>query len=331
MNRYNFDDRDQFAEDILKMLESGSPNDVKIILSDGNIFANKDILMARSEYFRTMLSNNKFIEGETSTVDMSHCRKAVMEKIIKFLFIGAVTFTDLSLIQHLELFHMAKMMLLEKFQEQLEEYVINDVIIESGDDVEFLRELISALKIANQYNLEDIKFYIIERILFSFDDILSDAESSNSFKSLPFSLIREINQFVLPLTCLGGQPNLKLRFDSFIIWLSENEITEEQKDEIVESFEFEGFTVEELMTSIRDSGLYPANKIDQRVLVLFKEQSNLLEEKEKSLKEKDKLLKAKNSLLSNQDITLREKNQEILRIKAAFVKLSVERLNRFKV
>ena len=73
--------RDLFVEDILRMLERGSLNDVKIVLSDGEIFANKDILMARSEYFATMFSNKKFKEGETDSVDMSHCSKAIMEKI----------------------------------------------------------------------------------------------------------------------------------------------------------------------------------------------------------------------------------------------------------
>ena len=47
-----------------KMSERGSLNDVKITLSDGEIVANKDILMARSEYFSTMFSNDKFIEGD---------------------------------------------------------------------------------------------------------------------------------------------------------------------------------------------------------------------------------------------------------------------------
>ena len=50
--------------------------------------ANRDILMARNDYFATMFSDGKFIEGQTSSVDMSHCSKAVMEKIIKFLFSG---------------------------------------------------------------------------------------------------------------------------------------------------------------------------------------------------------------------------------------------------
>ena len=115
MDQYNFEDRKQFDEDILKLLERGSSNDVKIKLSDGEINANKDILMARSEYFKTMFGTDKFLEGETSTVDMSHTSKAVMEKIIKFLFTGAVMFGDLSLAQLVELSHLSERLLLEKF------------------------------------------------------------------------------------------------------------------------------------------------------------------------------------------------------------------------
>ena len=115
----DFDDRDKFNEDILKMLKRGSPNDVKIKLNDGEMFANKDILMARSEYFSTMFSNNKFIEGETSSVDMTHCSKAVMAEIIEFLFSGVAMFRDLSLVQLVELSHISKMMLMSKFQKQV--------------------------------------------------------------------------------------------------------------------------------------------------------------------------------------------------------------------
>ena len=97
----SFEDRDKLLDDLIRMMEQGSLNDVKIKLSDGEIAANKDILMARSDYFANMFSNNKFIEGETGSVDMSHCSKAIMEKIIKFLFSGTIIFKGLSLIQWL--------------------------------------------------------------------------------------------------------------------------------------------------------------------------------------------------------------------------------------
>ena len=46
MEDHSFQDKDKLAEDLNKMLEHGSLNDVQIKLSDGEIVANKDILMA---------------------------------------------------------------------------------------------------------------------------------------------------------------------------------------------------------------------------------------------------------------------------------------------
>ena len=45
---YSFEDRDSLVEDLLRMLERGSLNDRKVKLSDEEITANKDMLMARS-------------------------------------------------------------------------------------------------------------------------------------------------------------------------------------------------------------------------------------------------------------------------------------------
>ena len=64
MENYEFDDRKQFAKDILKMLERGSPNDVKIKCEDGDISANRDILTARSEYFATMLATTSSLRAK---------------------------------------------------------------------------------------------------------------------------------------------------------------------------------------------------------------------------------------------------------------------------
>ena len=68
-----------------------------------------------------------------------------------------------------------------------------------------------------------------------------------------------------------SSPTAMQRFEAFMVWLAKNEATEEQKNEIVESINFEEFSVEELMTSVRNSGLYSGSKIDKRVLQLFKD------------------------------------------------------------
>ena len=89
----------KFAEDILQLLKNRSRSDVRIILEDGEILANKDVLSTRCEYFAAMFSNKdvKFIEEETNSVDMSHCSKVIMDKLIKFLFSGDMYLYDLSL------------------------------------------------------------------------------------------------------------------------------------------------------------------------------------------------------------------------------------------
>ena len=148
----SFEDRDKLLDDLIRMMEQGSLNDVKIKVSDGEIAANKDILIVRSDYFATMFSNSKFVEGETGFVDMSHCdcSKAVMEKIIKFIFSGIIKFRDLSLIQLLELSHMSEMMLLDKIKSEVDNFVILVYLRENCvKDVKFLLEVISGLKFAN--------------------------------------------------------------------------------------------------------------------------------------------------------------------------------------
>ena len=189
-----------FVEDIVKILERGSLNDAKIKLSDGEIVANRDILMARSEYFATMFSNNKFVEGETSSVDMSYFRKAVMEKIINFLFSGEMTITQMALEQLLELTHATDMMLLTKLKEKVEDYFKDEVIVNSRKNVKFLAELIEGIKVADQYNLTDIKETITVELYFGLKKIPNDVSASDSFKTLPFYLIKDI--FLYDASCL---------------------------------------------------------------------------------------------------------------------------------
>ena len=43
---------------MMEMLTSGTSNDVKIVLKDGEIFTNKDVLSSQSDYFTTMFSNH---------------------------------------------------------------------------------------------------------------------------------------------------------------------------------------------------------------------------------------------------------------------------------
>ena len=75
-----------------------------------------------------------------------------------------------------------------------------------------------------------------------------------------------------------------------MVWLTENEASEKQKTEIVESFNFEDFTAEELLTSVRDSGLYSAKRIDERVLDLLKNKDMKIKELKNTIDEAKKYI-----------------------------------------
>ena len=65
----------KFQRDMLMMLEKGTPNDVTIILKDGELKANKDVLVRRCSYFETILYNKNFVEGQTNCIKMKNYEK----------------------------------------------------------------------------------------------------------------------------------------------------------------------------------------------------------------------------------------------------------------
>ena len=139
-------------------------------------------------------------------------------------------------------------------------------------------ELIRCLQLADHYNFKKMKTRILGTIyFFLLKRIPVDADGLDYFKALPFNLIKDIFLLGKNVVILNGvngppfdPPTAIQVLQAFMVWLSENEATEEQKSEIVDSFNFEEFTLEELITSVWDSGLYPTKRIDERVLKLFK-------------------------------------------------------------
>ena len=128
---------------------------------------------------------------------------------------------------------------------------------------------------------------MIKKIDCNLEAILNDVTATDAFKTLPFNLIKDIFQ---AKKRFRGQTKRRNRFKAFVVWLSANEASEEQKTEIVESFDFDYFTAEELLTSVRDSGLYSAKRIDKRVLDLIKEKELKNKELRDTLEEAKKYI-----------------------------------------
>ena len=109
---FDADFKDDFTQGMLRMLSQGSSNDVRIILSDGEIIANKDVLAAQCEYFAANFRWKERTKDSSDNIDNTVCSKGVMERIIKYLFTGTIKYKDLELMQLLELLNQVRKMLL---------------------------------------------------------------------------------------------------------------------------------------------------------------------------------------------------------------------------
>ena len=153
------------------MITSGTSNDVRILLEDGEILANKDVLCARSDYFSTMFSNNnqvRFVEGETNKVDMSHCSKVIMEKIIKYFFSGDMILHDLCLPDLVKMLNMTSMMMMDDTHSFIKDYVL-ELIPDSGVNSACLPELVISLMLTKNFGLDEIKEALVQELFMSFE------------------------------------------------------------------------------------------------------------------------------------------------------------------
>ena len=281
--RFVVDNTSELIRDLLNMAKGGTTNDVKIILEDGEIFANKAILIARSDYFATMLSNsnkNQFVEGRTNSVDLSFCSKVVMEKIINYLFSGRMNLHELSVPNMINILNMAKMMLMDSLCERIET-ILSEFIFLDTEYPRIIPELINGVVLAERYNLVNVKNELCKSIALSLKDIINAPEifdESDHFRTLPIHIVKQIllqekvNSFYDVFNSEDFKSVSMARLQGFMFWLSGNECRDDDEDkkEIVENIDLETFTIEELFSVVRKSGLFSVEMVDQRILHILK-------------------------------------------------------------
>ena len=78
-------------EDALDHVKQVLPDDVKIQVSDGEIWTNKALLMVSSEYFSAMLDEEKFREGKEGVGSLKKYSKEVVSKVINYFYSGKIS------------------------------------------------------------------------------------------------------------------------------------------------------------------------------------------------------------------------------------------------
>ena len=81
-----------------------------------------------------------------------------------------------------------------------------------------------------------------------------------------------------------------VRLNILVTWLSANSVDVEVKEEILQTLNFDDFTGKQLASAVRKSGLYPADKIIERMdQLLEKKEGKIRMVKEEIRKENDRL------------------------------------------
>ena len=265
------DGKDKLFKDLLKMLSGGSSNDVKIVLEDGEILANKDVLSARCDYFATCFSKFKFTEGQTDTVDLSYCSKVIMEKIIHYLFSGRMELQDLSLSELIKMMNMASMLLLDELLTGTEKFVLG-FLPDTGVNCGSLPDLVEGLILVDQFKLQSIKDALVLELHLSLMDVVhipDVVQESEAFKHLPVNLLKDVLQGDLyEYVAIDSLPTEKEKVNAFVYWLSENECDDQDKRKIKNLFDLDDFTEQELLADVKRSGLFSIQEIDNKVKAL---------------------------------------------------------------
>ena len=220
---------EKLAKDMLTMLKDGSSNDVKIILDDGELSANKDVLAARCDYFAATFRYNNNNNKESGDIRIKDCSKKVMERIVEFLFTGVLKFKDLDLHSLMSLAdQIRKLVLGVDLEKSVEKFLVEDLIttmIELPLGAAYFlqtvikeQNLISSYHYAFNLNLETIQCVLatmIAFIIFCSDIDLEDVKKI--VVDLPMTLFRGTLQPCHCFNCDDVMNRLTSKFSTLSI------------------------------------------------------------------------------------------------------------------
>ena len=327
------------ADELMTFLTKGTPNDVndvKIVLRDGEIKANKGLLCFRSKYFSTMfgdgidqdqsrdgIESQGMKEAHSKMVTMDYCSKDVMWQVLRSLFGGETNLTKISLMPLLEMMKVTSIMLLADLSTEVEDYTnlaLENVRNEKGELFQegfaTFSECLQGLRFIHdkpENLIVSVRASLIKRIY----QLLENTEANREdFQMLPIMLIKEVLLFDDDKI---EKKSDKVRLDSFAIWFAKNEesCTDDDKKEIRASIDFNKFSIEDLLTYVEESKLYTTKETKQRVIQINKQ-------KDESLKEKDETILAKENLLEMVTVT----KDKIIREKEEAIRIGVEDMQR---
>ena len=316
-------DESEVIKDLVAHLQDPGFSDIKIEATDGEVPANKTILSMRSLYCRRMFSaSSNFVESSTGRVKLPY-PKVVIEKVVTYLYSGKMSCDEMALRPLLDLLELLNMMNLSEQFLKLEAFVVKNIVNKKYPFPDCLK----CLDVSSKMGLDTVGETLLAHLGQNFLRISELEEVGELSEEMVIWLLEEKTE-------VETQTIHRLR--TFVTWLSDNSIDDEKDEEIVkqrialeekvlESLDFEHFTYRELVSDVKDSGLYDTNKIMERMELLFEikdidlqtlrrdmmDTEDILEQKEIEIDSMKKAKKKMEELHAREIESLRKKEKEL--------------------
>ena len=259
------EDLKEVINDFASMLENGTSNDVTILLEDGEIKANKDVLVARSSYFSSMLNNdNNYVESQSGVVNLNYAKKAVMHGIVYYLFAGQIDYKTFTIEQLVEMMTLTRMMSIDKLSLGIENHLTSIL----GEKEMLIGDMLKGFVLARRFNLD----YMIK--LFVNAIHMTEDYSEDCVEALQNLTVDEIRTLFLTVddkaqTAATNQSKLC----SFYIWYRNKSnsklMKDEDKREILGTFDLTKLSEDKLL-GVRKWNLFTNDEVDKSLVAIIK-------------------------------------------------------------
>ena len=251
------DNKEKLSKNLAAHLQDPEFCDVKIICSDGDIPASKTILGMNSQYFRSMFSaSSNFEESQAGRVQLPYT-KAVVEKVVLYLYTGEMSCEDLAFRPIIDLLELLDLMNLPEEHSTLMEY-FKDKILEGKFA---LSECVDSLEFClKQPGMESVGGSLLDYLGPSHLNILITPAKKKDY--LEYFNLGEPQDGLLDkevVRCYLEGPCFALTPDSVNIIL--NLVENDQHQEDMEITELEFMAAHHLGDRATDYGEMPPNKV----------------------------------------------------------------------
>ena len=280
----------EVVNDLVSMLENGTSNDVTITLMDGEIKANKDVLMARSNYFSSMLRNDsKYVESQSGIVNMSYVKKSNLEGIIYFLFGRQMDFEAYTIEQLVEMMNLTRMMSIDGLFRGIENQLLSNLRKKEAA----LEDVLKGYALAHRYSLDSTIEPFVNVTNMKLDN---EKDSHLKFNMYIMDLTFDMIKTLFLTVDDKSQPAISSlkRLKRFKSW-SKNSIlmNEEDKKKILGTFDLKKFSEDQLVW-ISKLGLFTNSEVVRTLAATIKKIEDEKKDLQNWVTELEKKLSYKN-------------------------------------